>query len=97
MFTGRRGNKSLNFAFIKKQETLKETRNPTPQDIQTPSLFTREEIVETMPTTTLQNISPIHSTLTTLQKKYSISTDNHTTRSKIICCPKKFTNGLTNT
>ena len=40
------------------------TRNLTQQDIQTPSRFINEEIVETIITTTQQNISLIHSNLT---------------------------------
>ena len=65
MFTDRTGNNSLIFTFINTQENLNGTKNRTQQDIQTPSHFFNEEIVETMPTTTQQSISPIHSTLTT--------------------------------
>ena len=45
------------------------TRNLTQQDIQLPSHFPDEEIIETMPATTHQSISPIHSTFTTPKKK----------------------------
>ena len=45
-------NNSLNSTFIDIQENLNGTRNPTQQDIQTPSHFVNEEVVETMPTTT---------------------------------------------
>ena len=59
----------MNSTLIIKQETLNETRNLTQQDIQTPSHFINEEIVETLATTTLQSISPIHPTLTTPHNK----------------------------
>ena len=55
-----------------KQENLNGSRNLTQQDIQTPSLFINEEIVETIATTTQQNISPIHPNLTTPKPKTSI-------------------------
>ena len=45
------------------------TRNLTQQDIQTPSHFINEEIVETIVITTQQNISPIHPNLTTPKPK----------------------------
>ena len=45
-------------------ENLNGTRNLTQQDIQTPSHFINEEIVQTT-TTTQQSISPIHPNLTT--------------------------------
>ena len=75
LFTDRTRNKSLNSAFIN-QEFLNGTKNLTQQDIQTPSQFVNEEIVQTMPTTTQQSISPNHLTLTTQRNKnvYSIQT-----------------------
>ena len=45
------------------------TRNLTQQDIQTPSHFVNEEVVETIVTTTQQSISPIHPNLTTPKPK----------------------------
>ena len=45
------------------------TRILTQQDIQTPSHFINEEIVETIVTTTQQSISPIHPNLTTPKPK----------------------------
>ena len=55
---------SLNSTVIHK-ENFNGTRNLTQQDIQTPSHFINEEIVQTTVTTTQQNISPIHPNLTT--------------------------------
>ena len=55
-------NNSLNSTVIH-NENLNGTRNITQQDIQTPSHFINEEIVQT--TTTQQSISPIHPNLTT--------------------------------
>ena len=49
IFTDRERNNSLNSTFIN-QESLNGRRNRTQQDIQTPSRFDYEEIVETMPT-----------------------------------------------
>ena len=69
LFLGRTGNNSLNTTFVNTQENFKGTRNLTQQDIQTPSHFVNEEIVERMPATTQQNISPIHPTLTTPRNK----------------------------
>ena len=46
-------------------ENLDGTRNLIQQDIQTPSHFINEEIVQTTATTTQQSISPIHPNLTT--------------------------------
>ena len=56
-------NKSLNSTVIH-NENLNGTRNLTQQDIQTPSHFINEEIVQTT-TTTQQSISPIRPNLTT--------------------------------
>ena len=70
----RRQNKfkiSLNSNFVQ-QEKLNGTRNLTQQDIQTPSHFINEEIVETIVTTTQQSISPIHPNFTTAKPKTSI-------------------------
>ena len=47
------------------------TRNLTQKDIQPPSHFLNEEIVETIVTTTQQSISPIHPNLTTPKPKIS--------------------------
>ena len=57
-------NNSLNSTVIH-NENLSGTRNLTQQDIQTPSHFITEEIVQTTATTTQQSISPIHPNLTT--------------------------------
>ena len=65
MFNDRTGSNSFNSTFINTQESLNGTKNRTQQDIQTPSHFINEEIVETKPTTTQHSISPIHPTLTT--------------------------------
>ena len=56
-------NNSLNSTVIH-NENLNGTRNLTQQDIQTPSHFINEKIVQTT-TTTQQSISPIHPNLTT--------------------------------
>ena len=69
LFTDRRGNNSLSSTLIKTQEILNGTRNLTQQDIQISSHFVYEEIVETMPTTMQQSISPIHPTLTNPKNK----------------------------
>ena len=69
LFLGRTGNNSLNITFINTQENLNGTRNLTQHTIQTPSHFVNKEIVETMPATTQQSISPIHPTLTTPRNK----------------------------
>ena len=57
-------NNSLNSTIIH-NENLNGTRNLTQQDIQTPSHFINDEIVQTTATTTQQSISPIHPNLTT--------------------------------
>ena len=57
-------NNSLNSTVIH-HENLNGTRNLTPQDIQTPSHFINEEIVNTTATTTPQSISAKHRNLTT--------------------------------
>ena len=69
IFTYRTGNNSLKSIFINTRETLNGTRSLTKQNTQIPSHFIREEIIETMPTTTNQNFSPIHPTLTTPHNK----------------------------
>ena len=56
-------NNNLNSTVIH-NENFNGTRNLTQQDIQTPSHFITEEIVQTT-TTTQQSISPIHPSLTT--------------------------------
>ena len=62
------GNYSLNSTIIQ-QKNLNGTKNRIQQDIQAPSHFANEEVVETVPTTTQQNISPIHPNLTTPRPK----------------------------
>ena len=57
-------NNSLNSTVIH-NENLNGTENITKQDIQTPSHFINEEIVQTTVTTTQQSISPIRPNLTT--------------------------------
>ena len=57
-------NNSLNSTVIH-NENLNGTRNLTQQDIQTPSHFINEEIVQTTVTTKQQSISPIRPNLTT--------------------------------
>ena len=71
LFTDKTGNNSLNSTFVNTQEISNGTKNRTQQDIQTPSHFVNEAIVETMPATTQQSISPIHPTLTTPRNKNS--------------------------
>ena len=58
----------MNSTFIQ-QEILNGTRNLKQQDIQTPSHFVSEGIVETITTTTQQSILPIHRNPTTLRPK----------------------------
>ena len=71
-------NNTLNSTVIL-NENLNGTRNLTQQDIQTPSHFINEEIVQTTATTTQQGISPIHPNLTTPKKnKYITNTGNLT-------------------
>ena len=50
-FTNKTGNNSSNCTFINTQENLNGTRNLTQKDIQTPSHFVNEEILETLLTT----------------------------------------------
>ena len=57
-------NNSLNSTVIH-NENLNGTKNLTQQDIQTPSHFINEEIVQTTVSTTQQSISPIRPNLTT--------------------------------
>ena len=57
-------NNSLHSTVIH-NENLNGTRNLTQQDIQTPSHFINEEIIQTTATTTQQSFSPIHPNLTT--------------------------------
>ena len=61
-------NNSLNSTVIH-HENHNGTRNLTQKDIQTPSLFINEEIVQTRVTTTQQSISPIRPNLTTPKNK----------------------------
>ena len=98
MFTDRTGNNSLSSTFINTQENLNGTKNRTQQDIQTPSHFVNEEIVETMPTTTQQSNKAYPRFILNLQlkKKYSISANNYTIHSKTVRYSKILTNGLSN-
>ena len=66
-FTDGEGNNSLNSTFIY-QQNLNGKQNLTQQDIQIPSHFVNEELLETMPTTTQQSISSIPPTFTTPEK-----------------------------
>ena len=61
----RRQNNSLKSTLVQ-QENLNGTRNPTQQDVQTPSPFINEEIVETIVTTTQQIF---HQYIQTLQRQ----------------------------
>ena len=61
----RRQNNSLNSTLVQ-QEILNETKNLTQQDIQTPSHFINEEIVEAKVTTTQQIF---HQNIQTLQQQ----------------------------
>ena len=67
-FADRAGNNLLKSTFIN-PENLNGRRNNTEQDYQTPSYFVNEEIVETLPTTTQQSISPIQRSLTISRNK----------------------------
>ena len=67
----RRQNNSL-ISTLVQQENLNGIRNLTQQDIQTPSHFINEEIVETIVTTTQQSVSLEHPNLTTPKPKTSI-------------------------
>ena len=69
MFPDKTRNKSLISTFINTQENLNGTRNLIQQGIQASSHFVNETIVETMPTTTQQSISPIHPTLKSPKNK----------------------------
>ena len=73
-------NNSLNLTVIH-NEILNGTRNLTQQDIQTPSHFINEEIVQTT-TTTQQSISPIRPNLTT-PKNTNTSTAQVTLQSTV--------------
>ena len=96
-FPERTGKNSLNSTFIN-LDNLNGTRNLTQQDIQTPSHFLSEAIVETTTTTEAQrSISPIQPNFTTPKiKKPNATTNNHTIHSKTLCCTKIFANGLSN-
>ena len=68
-FPERTENNSLNSTFIN-QDKVNGTRNLTQQDIQTPSHFVNEEIVETITTTEAQrSISPTQPNVTTPKLK----------------------------
>ena len=67
----RRQNNSLNSTHVQ-QQNLNGTRNLTQQDIQTPSHFINEEIVEIIVTNTHQSISLIHPNITTPKPKTPI-------------------------
>ena len=64
MFNDREENNSLISTIINTQENLNATRDLTRQFSQIPSHFSNNEIVETMPTTIQQSVSPIHPPLT---------------------------------
>ena len=74
-------NNSLNSTLIH-NEHLNGIRNLTQQDIQTPSHFINEEIVQTTVKTTQQSISPIHPSLTT-PKNTNISLTQVTLQSTV--------------
>ena len=74
LFTNRTGNNSLSSVFIN-QKNLNGTRSLTQQDIQAPSHFIYEEIVETMPTTTQQSIQLFILHLH-LQRRLKINTES---------------------
>ena len=85
-FTDREGINNLNSTFIN-QKNLNGKRRFTQQDIQTPSHFVNEEIVETMPTATPRIISPSHPTLTTPKNKNTVfpqATIQSTVQSSVI-------------
>ena len=65
----RTGNNKLNSTFVN-NDNLNGTRNFTQQDVQTPSQFVNEEIVQTITTTEAkQSISPIQPNFTTPKLK----------------------------
>ena len=89
-------NNSLNSTVIH-NENLNGTRSLTHQDIQTPSHFINEEIVQTT-TTTQQSISPIRPNLTTPKNTHS-SLAHVTLQSTVkpsVAPQYSFTNGLSN-
>ena len=65
IFNDRTSNNVLNSTFINTQKTLNGTRNLTQHDFQTPSDFLSKGVVETLPITTQQSISPIYPVFTT--------------------------------
>ena len=67
----RRQNNSLNSTLVQ-QENLNGTKNLTQQDIQTPSHFINEEVVETIVATTQQSNTTIHPNLTKPKPKTSL-------------------------
>ena len=56
-------NNSVSSTLLNRQEKLNGTTNLTQQEIQTPSYLVYDEILETIPTTTQQIVSPIHPTI----------------------------------
>ena len=80
------------------QDNLNRTRYLTQLDIQIPSQFISEEIIETITTTEAQrSISPIQPKFTIPNlKKPNATTNNFTINSKILCCTKTLTNRLPN-
>ena len=91
-FPDKTRNNNLNSTFIQ-QGNLNGTRNLTQQDVEAPSHFVSEEIVETLTTTAQQSISPIHPN-SSKNKKTNNNTNSHTIYSKTLCCSKILTNGL---
>ena len=73
IFNDRLIENSLNSPFISSPEKSNVTTKLTQQDIQTSSCFGNEESVETKPTTTQQNFSPIHPTIITPHNKNNTS------------------------
>ena len=96
MFNDRLFENSLNSPFINSPEKSNETTKLTKQDIQTSLRFGNEEFVETKPTTTQQNFSPLHPTITTPhnKKKHFVPTNNPRANNKTIGCSKTLTNRL---
>ena len=76
MFKDRTGNNCLSSTLINTQESLNETRNFTQQDIQIPSPFVNEGIVETIYNNTIEYFSYPSNTYDTIQKEHSFSTNN---------------------
>ena len=87
----RTGNNSVNSTFMQ-QENLNETRNPTQQDIQNSSHFVKEQISETIATTTQQSYSS--KSYSSKTEKPHETTDNIRIYGKTLRCSKIYANGL---